>query len=70
MNRTATVLAIPALALALGGCATELLEMESPPIILTEAHGPVWMPADEVEHLQCDDGLLLVCDTADRKSVV
>jgi hypothetical protein len=38
--------------------------MESAEVILTEAHGSVWVPADKVEHLQCDDGLLLVCDTA------
>lgn len=63
MNRTAIFLALPALALALSGCATELLEMESPQIILTEAHGSVWVPADKVEYLQCDNGLLLVCDT-------
>lgn len=63
MNRTAIFLAISALALALSGCATELLEAESPEIILTEAHGSIWVPADEVEYLQCDDGLLLVCDT-------
>ena len=63
MNRIAIVLAIPALALALSGCATELLEMETPEIIVTEAHGSFWVPADQVEYLQCSNGLLLVCDT-------
>ncbi len=63
MNRTANFLAIPALALALSGCATEMLEMDLPLMTLTEAHGSVWVPADKVEYLQCDNGLLLVCDT-------
>jgi hypothetical protein len=56
-------LAIPALVLAVSGCTTELLEMEPGHVVLTEAHGWVRMPADEIEYLQCDDGLLLQCET-------
>ena len=55
--------AIPALALALSGCAVDLSETEPRDFVLTEAHGSVWVRADQVEYLRCNDGLLLVCDT-------
>ena len=72
MNRTINInrfpgkIAIPAiaaLALALSGCAVDLSDTEPRDVVLTEAHGSVWVPADQVEYLQCNDGLLLVCDT-------
>jgi len=65
-NRFPAMTAIPAisaLALALNGCAVDLSEMEPRDVVLTEAHGSVWVPADQVEYLQCNGGLLLVCDT-------
>ncbi len=58
---TSGLLATATLALGSSGCVVDAVQPRT--IVIDESDGTLLMAPDMAAHLQCEDGLLLVCST-------